>query len=212
MCVDTGSKAHEKGAPARAAVRRDAIKEVREILFLLLSLVMFYHRGICEAHTPVMEYDGMFGFMSWIKWLQVKSHGTELRKNWPWGQTPTSQLLRGKRLLKTTILPLYFHLCFSDTAISPSLASLVILRTFWHFQSLKSTQLFPFKCHSNVIWIKFILARHKYHFTLYEVHYWWKLPPITQVLCRWSSWSHWAGTSQQCCQSHSLLLGSFRGA
>lgn len=34
-------------------------------------------------------------------------------------------------------------------------------------QSLKGTQLFSIKCHLNVIWIKFIFARHKYHSTLY---------------------------------------------
>jgi len=31
-----------------------------------------------------MEYDWKFGFMSWIKWLKVKSHGTtDLCENLP---------------------------------------------------------------------------------------------------------------------------------
>lgn len=61
--------------PARDEARRDDVKEILEILFLLLSSAVFSHQGVCEAGTPVTEYKGMLGFMRWTKWLQVKLHG-----------------------------------------------------------------------------------------------------------------------------------------
>lgn len=109
--------------------------------------------------TPVMEYKGRLGFMSWTKWLQVKLHGiTDLYKSVPRGWTPTSLLLTGKQ--KNIILPFYFDLSFSDTAFPPSLASLVTPRALWHLQSLKTSELFSFKFHLTIIQIKFRFARH----------------------------------------------------
>lgn len=41
LCVEAGSKVHKNSAPAWAAAERDAVKEILDILFLLLSLVMY---------------------------------------------------------------------------------------------------------------------------------------------------------------------------